>query len=117
MVETIMGEGGIKTIPDWCLKALRKLCDEKNILLMFDSVQCGHFRSGRFQSYQRILEDIENTFQPDAISMAKSLGGGIPIGAFWVKEKHSSLLSAGMHGTTYGGNPLSCSIALTILDV
>ena len=117
LIEGIQGEGGVTPATPEYLLGLRKLCDEKNILLMFDSVQCGHFRSGRFQSYQRILEDIENTFQPDAISMAKSLGGGIPIGAFWVKEKHSSLLSAGMHGTTYGGNPLSCSIALTILDV
>lgn len=117
LIEGIQGEGGVSPATPEYLLGLRKLCDEKNILLMFDSVQCGHFRSGKFQSYQRILENIYNTFAPDAISMAKSLGGGIPIGAFWVNKEHSSLLSPGMHGTTYGGNPLSCSIALSILDV
>ena len=121
LVEGIQGEGGVTPATPEYLLGLRKICDENGILLMFDSVQCGHFRTGRFQSYQRILE-AENlvddtTFCPDAISMAKSLGGGVPIGAFWVKEKFSSLLSPGMHGTTYGGNPLSCSVALKIFDV
>ena len=84
-----------------------------------DGVQCGHFRTGRFQSYQRILEGVPGggNFLPDGISMAKSLGGGFPIGAFWVREPHGDLLGAGTHGTTYGGNLLGCAVALKILEV
>jgi len=84
-----------------------------------DSVQCGHFRSGRFQSYQRILEGVPGgeAFLPDGISMAKSLGGGFPIGAFWVRAPYADLLGAGSHGTTYGGSPLACAVALKILEV
>jgi acetylornithine/N-succinyldiaminopimelate aminotransferase len=95
------------------------LCDEKRLLLLMDSVQCGHFRTGRFQSFQRILEGIPGgeTFLPDGISMAKSLGGGFPIGAFWVRAPYADLLGAGTHGTTYGGSPLACAVALKILEV
>jgi acetylornithine/succinyldiaminopimelate/putrescine aminotransferase len=84
-----------------------------------DSVQCGHFRSGRFQSFQRILEAVPGgqDFLPDAISMAKSLGGGYPIGAFWVRAPYADLLGPGTHGTTYGGSPLACAVALRILEV
>jgi len=98
---------------------LRQLCDEKKLLLLMDGVQCGHFRSGRFQSFQRILEGVPGgeTFLPDGISMAKSLGGGFPIGAFWVRAPYADLLGAGSHGTTYGGSPLACAVALRILDV
>lgn len=119
LIEGIQGEGGItQATPDYLL-GLRKLCDEKNLLLMFDSVQCGHFRSGRFQSYQRILENIDggDSFVPDAVSMAKSLGGGFPIGAFWVREKHANLLGPGSHGTTFGGTPLGCAVALKIFEI
>jgi len=91
------------------------------LLLFMDEVQCGHFRSGRFQSYQRILENEGNgqhgAFLPDAVSMAKSLGGGFPIGAFWVRAPYADLLSSGTHGSTYGGSPLACAVALKILDV
>jgi acetylornithine/N-succinyldiaminopimelate aminotransferase len=88
-------------------------------LLLMDGVQDGYFRTGRFQCYQRILEDSggANGFLPDAISMAKSLGGGFPIGAFWVRAPHSDVLSAGTHGTTYGGSPLGCAVALKVLEV
>jgi acetylornithine aminotransferase/acetylornithine/N-succinyldiaminopimelate aminotransferase len=84
-----------------------------------DAVQCGHFRSGRYQSFQRILEGVPGgeTFLPDGISMAKSLGGGFPIGAFWVRAPYADLLSAGTHGTTFGGTPLACAVALKILEV
>ncbi len=84
-----------------------------------DSVQCGHFRSGRFQSFQRILEGVPggDKFLPDGISMAKSLGGGFPIGAFWVRAPYADLLGPGSHGTTYGGSPLACAVALKILGV
>ena len=119
MVEGIQGEGGVTpATPDYLL-GLRRLCDEKKLLLLMDSVQCGHFRTGRFQSFQRILGSVPGgeTFLPDGISMAKSLGGGFPIGAFWVRAPHADLLSAGSHGTTYGGSPLACAVALKILDV
>jgi acetylornithine aminotransferase/acetylornithine/N-succinyldiaminopimelate aminotransferase len=92
--------------------------------LLIDSVQCGHFRTGRFQSFQRILEEAtqtgtkgSDTFLPDGISMAKSLGGGFPIGAFWVRAPYADLLGPGAHGTTFGGSPLACAVALKILEV
>jgi acetylornithine/N-succinyldiaminopimelate aminotransferase len=119
MVEGIQGEGGVTLASPEYLLGLRRLCDEKKLLLLMDSVQCGHFRSGRFQSFQRILEDVAEgeAFLPDGISMAKSLGGGFPIGAFWVRAPHADLLGAGTHGTTYGGSPLACAVALRILEV
>ncbi len=119
MVEGIQGEGGVTPATPEYLLGLRALCDEKKLLLLMDGVQCGHFRSGRFQSFQRILEaasGMEN-FLPDGISMAKSLGGGFPMGAFWVRAPYADLLSAGTHGTTYGGSPLACAVGLKILDV
>ncbi len=118
MVEGVQGEGGVTpAAPDY-LRGLRRLCDEQNLLLFMDEVQCGHFRTGRFQSFQRILEDHpEPDFLPDAVSMAKSLGAGFPIGAFWVRSPYADLLNAGTHGTTYGGSPLACSVALKVLEV
>jgi acetylornithine aminotransferase/acetylornithine/N-succinyldiaminopimelate aminotransferase len=119
LIEGIQGEGGITPATPEYLLGLRRLCDEKKLLLLIDSVQCGHFRSGRFQSYQRILEAVPGgeQFIPDGISMAKSLGGGFPIGAFWVREPFADLLSAGTHATTFGGTPLGCAVALKILEV
>ena len=119
LIEGIQGEGGITPAsPDYLL-GLRRLCDEHNLLLLLDAVQCGHFRSGRFQSYQRILEHAEGAqgFCPDAISMAKALGGGFPIGAFWVQEQHAGLLGAGSHGTTFGGTPMASAVALKIMEI
>jgi acetylornithine/N-succinyldiaminopimelate aminotransferase len=119
MVEGMQGEGGVMPASPEYLLGLRQLCNEKKLLLLMDSVQCGHFRSGRFQSFQRILEGVPDgeAFLPDGISMAKSLGGGFPIGAFWVRTPYADLLGAGSHGTTYGGSPLACAVALKILDV
>ena len=119
LIEGIQGEGGILLATPEYLLGLRRLCDEKKLLLMMDSVQCGHFRTGRYQSYQRVLEGVPGTenFSPDAIAMAKSLGGGLPMGAFWVHEKHANLLGAGAHGTTFGGTPLACAVALRIMEV
>src|ERR1035438_7163785 len=119
MIEGIQGEGGVTPATPEYLLGLRQLCDEKKLLLLMDSVQCGHFRSGRCQSFQRILEGVPGSekFLPDGISMAKSLGGGFPIGAFWVRAPYADLLGAGSHGTTYGGSPLACAVALKILDV
>ena len=132
LIEPIQGESGITVATPEYLRGLRQLCDERNLLLLFDEVQAGHFRTGSFQSWQRILEvasvsgrsfegthrqDADATFLPDAVSMAKSLGGGFPIGAFWVREKYAGLLSAGTHATTFGGTPLGCAVALKILEV
>src|SRR6266699_1570651 len=113
LVEGVQGEGGITPASPDYLFGLRQLCDEKNLLLLTDGVQDGHFRTGRFQSFQRIFEIAERTtpsaerFLPDGISMAKSLGGGFPIGAFWVRGPYADLLGAGAHGSTYGGSPLA----------
>ncbi len=119
LIEGVQGEGGITAATPEDLLGLRALCDEKGLLLLMDGVQCGHFRTGRFQSFQRILEGVQggDAFLPDAISMAKSLGGGFPIGAFWVREKHAALLGPGSHGTTYGGTPLACAVALKVLEI
>ncbi len=119
MIEGIQGEGGITAATPEYLLGLRKLCDEKKLLLLMDSVQCGHFRTGHCQSYRRILENVPGgeTFLPDGISMAKSLGGGFPIGAFWVRQPFADLLSAGSHGSTYGGSPLACAVALKVFEV
>jgi len=119
LVEGIQGEGGINVAAPEYLLGLRQLCDEQKLLLMIDAVQCGHFRTGRFQSFQRILENVPHAqgFLPDAIAMAKSIGGGFPMGAFWVRNKYADLLSAGTHGTTFGGTPLACAVALKVMEV
>jgi acetylornithine aminotransferase/acetylornithine/N-succinyldiaminopimelate aminotransferase len=133
LIEGIQGEGGITPATPEYLLGLRDLCDQRKMLLMMDAVQCGHFRTGRFQSFQRILEKqapgillgsltspsspAPDAFLPDAVSMAKSLGGGFPIGAFWVREKHAPLLGPGTHGTTFGGTPLACGVANRIFEV
>ena len=119
LIEGIQGEGGITPASPEYLLGLRALCDEKKLLLFIDGVQCGHFRTGRFQSFQRILEGVPGAdkFVPDGLSMAKSLGGGFPIGAFWVRDRHADLLGAGTHASTFGGTPLGCAVALKVLEV
>lgn len=117
LIEAIQGESGITIATREYLLGLRKLCDEHNLLLLLDEVQAGQFRTGKFQSWQRILEDQDSGFLPDGISMAKGLGGGFPIGAFWVREKFAVLLSAGTHASTFGGTPLACAVALRVLNV
>lgn len=119
LIEGIQGEGGITPATPEYLLGLRAWCDEKKLLLLIDGVQCGHFRTGRFQSFQRILEGVSGgqDFLPDGLSMAKSLGGGFPMGAFWIRDRHGELLGPGTHGTTYGGTPLACAVALKILEV
>src|SRR5438045_2877196 len=105
LIEGIQGEGGVTPATSEYLLGLRELCIERKLLLMMDEVQCGHFRTGRFQSFQRILEGVPGaeSFLPDAVSMAKSLGGGFPISAFWVRQPFADLLGPGTHATTYGG--------------
>jgi acetylornithine/N-succinyldiaminopimelate aminotransferase len=120
LVEGIQGEGGVIPASPEYLLGLRQLCDERNVLLLMDGVQDGHFRTGRFQSFQRIFEGRSETgtgFLPDAISMAKSLGGGFPIGAFWIRAPFADLLGPGAHGSTFGGTPLGCAVALNVLEV
>ena len=119
LIEGIQGEGGVTPATPEYLLGLRQLCNEKKMLLMMDAVQCGHYRSGRYQSFQRILEGVPGGegFLPDAVSMAKSLGGGFPMGAFWVRAPYADLLGPGTHATTYGGTPLGCAVALKILEV
>ena len=117
LIEGIQGESGIIPASREYLLGLRALCDERKMLLMMDAVQCGHFRTGKYQSFQRILEPDLQGFVPDAVSMAKSLGGGFPIGAFWVRDRHADLLGAGTHGTTFGGTPLACSIANKVFEI
>jgi acetylornithine/N-succinyldiaminopimelate aminotransferase len=119
LIESIQGERGITPATAEYLLGLRKLCDEHRILLLLDEVQAGHFRTGRFQSWQRILENVSGAeaFSPDAVSMAGALGGGFPIGAFWVREPYADLLSAGTHASTLGGNPLGCTVALKVLEI
>ncbi len=120
LIEPVQGESGITIAKAEYLTGLRRLCDEQNLLLLFDEVQAGHFRTGKFQSWQRILEraiGVSLPYLPDAVSMAKSLGGGFPMGAFWVRDKFANVLSAGTHATTFGGTPLACAVALKIFDV
>ena len=119
LIEGVQGEGGVTPATPEYLLGLRALCDEKKLLLLMDGVQCGHYRTGRFQSFQRILEAAtpNSDFLPDGISMAKSLGGGFPIGAFWVRAPFADLLGPGTHATTFGGTPLACAVALKILEV
>jgi acetylornithine aminotransferase/acetylornithine/N-succinyldiaminopimelate aminotransferase len=119
LLEGIQGEGGITPATPEYLLGLRQLCDEKKLLLLMDGVQDGHFRTGRFQSFQRLLEGVPGgeKFLPDGVSMAKSLGGGFPIGAFWVRGPYADLLGPGSHATTFGGTPLGCAVALKILEV
>lgn len=119
LIEGIQGEGGVTPATADFLLGLRALTRKRNLLLMMDAVQCGMFRTGKFQSYERVLENhpAGADFLPDAISMAKSLGGGFPIGAVWMHERVADLLQPGSHGTTYGGTPLACAVALAVLDV
>ncbi len=119
LIEGVQGEGGVTPATPEYLLGLRALCDEKKLLLLMDGVQCGHFRTGRFQSFQRILEGVRGAegFLPDGLSMAKSLGGGFPIGAFWVRSPYADLLGPGTHASTFGGTPLACAVALKILEV
>ena len=110
MVETILGEGGIKPIPDKCLKYLRKICNEKKILLILDEVQCGIGRTGDFFAFER------SKVKPDIVPIAKGIGGGFPLGAVLMTKKVAKSMSPGSHGSTFGGNPLAMSIGNAVLD-
>ena len=111
MIETIMGEGGIKVIPDWCLKELRKICNKKKILLILDEVQCGIGRSGDFFAFEK------SKVKPDIVPIAKGIGGGFPIGAVLMNKKVASGMTAGTHGSTFGGNPLAMAVGNSVMDI
>ena len=119
MIEGIQGEGGVIPASAEYLLGLRKLTRDHGVLLLMDAVQCGHYRTGCFQSYEKILNEAgrKETFLPDAISMAKSLGAGFPIGAVWLGEKLMDVLAPGTHATTYGGTALACAVALEVLQI
>jgi len=110
MVETVMGEGGIKVIPDWCLKGLRKICNQKKILLILDEVQCGIGRSGDFFAFEK------SKVKPDIVPIAKGIGGGFPLGALLMNKKVAAGMTAGTHGSTFGGNPLAMSVGNAVLE-
>ena len=111
MVETIMGEGGIKVIPDFCLRGLRKICNRKKILLILDEVQCGIGRTGKFFAFEHAK------IKPDIVPIAKGIGGGFQLGACLMTKKVALGMKPGSHGTTFGGNPVSCAAAIAAFDV
>ncbi len=111
MVETIMGEGGIKVIPDWCLREIRNLCKKKNILLILDEVQCGIGRSGDFFAFEK------SKIKPDIVPIAKGIGGGFPIGAVLMNKKVALGMTPGTHGSTFGGNPLAMAVGNKVMDI
>ena len=110
MIEPIMGEGGIKVVPKWCLRELRKICNQKKILLILDEVQCGIGRTGKFFAFEHAK------VSPDIVPLAKGIGGGFPIGAVLMTKKAASGMIPGTHGSTFGGNPLAMSVGNAVLD-
>ena len=111
MVEPILGEGGIKPIPNKCLKYLRKICYEKKILLICDEIQAGVGRSSDFFAFE------QSKIKPDIVPIAKGIGGGFPIGAVLMNKKVASGMTPGTHGSTFGGNPLAMAVGNTIMDI
>lgn len=111
MVEPIQGEGGIRSVPPQCLRGLRKLCDERGILLIFDEIQCGMGRTGKLFHHEW------SGAAPDIMTVAKGIGGGFPLGACLATEHAASGMTVGTHGTTYGGNPLACAVGIAVMDI
>jgi acetylornithine/N-succinyldiaminopimelate aminotransferase len=110
LIEPIQGEGGIRVLPDQCLKGLRDLCDTNGILLILDEVQCGMGRTGKLFAHE--WAGIE----PDIMMVAKGIGGGFPLGAVLATENAALGMTAGTHGSTYGGNPLGCAVGCVVMD-
>jgi acetylornithine/N-succinyldiaminopimelate aminotransferase len=111
MVEPVQGEGGIRPLPDACLKGLRDLCDEHGILMILDEVQCGVGRTGKMFAHEW------SGITPDIMMVAKGIGGGFPLGAVLATENAASGMTAGTHGSTYGGNPLACAVGCAVMDI
>ncbi|QSR87681.1 acetylornithine/succinylornithine family transaminase [Candidatus Methylacidiphilum infernorum] len=118
IVEPIQGESGIHVFSPGYLKEIRRICRDKDILFFIDEIQSGLWRTGRFLAWQSLVEEDSQgqTFLPDGVSLAKGLGGGFPIGASWVAERYSEVLDQGSHGSTFGGSPLACHVALSVLE-
>jgi len=115
LVEPVQGEGGIHIATAEFLRGLRAICDEHNLLLLFDEIQCGLGRTGQWAGWKSLAHDI----MPDGISWAKGIANGFPLGAFWASTERglSELLGPGTHGTTYGGNPVACAAGLKVLEI
>ena len=111
LIEPIQGEGGIRPVPDQCLKGLRDLCDSTGALLIFDEVQCGMGRTGRLFAHEWA------GVTPDIMMVAKGIGGGFPLGAILATEDAASGMTAGTHGSTYGGNPLGCAVGGKVMEI
>jgi acetylornithine/N-succinyldiaminopimelate aminotransferase len=111
IIEPIQGEGGIRPVPEQCLKGLRDLCDEHGLLLIFDEVQCGVGRTGKLFAHEWAGID------PDIMMVAKGIGGGFPLGAVLASENAAFGMTAGTHGSTYGGNPLGCAVGNKVLEL
>jgi acetylornithine/N-succinyldiaminopimelate aminotransferase len=111
LIEPIMGEGGVRVVEPAFLRALRELCDQRGLLLVFDEVQSGMGRTGELFAYQRV------GVEPDIMGLAKALGGGFPVGACLATYEAAKGMTAGTHGSTFGGNPLAMSVANAVLDV
>ena len=111
LIEPVQGEGGIRPLPDQCLKGLRALCDEKGILLILDEVQCGMGRTGRLFAHEWA------GITPDIMMVAKGIGGGFPLGAVLATEEAASGMTLGTHGSTYGGNPLGCAVGNAVMEI
>ncbi|APE42608.1 acetylornithine transaminase [Sulfitobacter alexandrii] len=111
LVEPVQGEGGIRPLPDACLKGLRDLCDEHGILMILDEVQCGVGRTGKLFAHEWA------GVTPDIMMVAKGIGGGFPLGAVLATEDAASGMTAGTHGSTYGGNPLGCAVGCAVMDI
>ncbi|WP_376690109.1 aspartate aminotransferase family protein [Wenzhouxiangella sp. EGI_FJ10409] len=112
LVESIQGEGGVHVPPDDYLPGLRRLCDEHGALLMLDEIQSGMNRSGCWFAFQH-----HAGLEPDVVTVAKALGNGVPVAACLAREPVAALMKPGSHGTTFGGNPLACRAALTVIDI
>jgi acetylornithine/N-succinyldiaminopimelate aminotransferase len=111
LIEPVQGEGGIRPVPDQCLKGLREMCDRTGALLVFDEVQCGVGRTGRLFAHEWA------GVTPDIMMVAKGIGGGFPLGAVLATERAASGMTAGTHGSTYGGNPLGCAVGCRVMEL
>ncbi|TQM93222.1 aspartate aminotransferase family protein [Roseinatronobacter monicus] len=111
MIEPVQGEGGIRPLPDQCLKGLRDLCDQTGALLVLDEVQCGMGRTGKLFAHEWA------GIAPDIMMVAKGIGGGFPLGAVLATAKAASGMGAGTHGSTYGGNPLACAVGAKVVEI
>lgn len=111
LIESIQGEGGVNPATPEFLRGVEQICRARNVLFLIDEIQCGIGRTGRFFAYEHA------GVHPDAIAMAKGLGGGFPIGAIWIAPPHDDLFQAGSHGTTFGGGPLAATAGLAVLEI